>query len=627
MTPQKSLLSQINDPADLRKLPVYKLPLLARELREQIIKTVSRTGGHLASSLGAVELTIALHYVFNTPQDKIVWDVGHQGYAHKLLTGRRDRFHTLRQAEGLSGFPRREESPYDAFNTGHASTSISAALGMAEGMNHKGENHHAIAVIGDGSMTGGMAFEAINNAGSMKHNLIVILNDNEMSISPNVGAFPSYLNHIITGRAYHKLKKEIDHAFTAIPLVGKQMLTGVVRLKDAMKSLMVPTTLFDEMGFEYFGPIPGHNLEELIQTFVAIKKLEGPILIHLVTKKGKGFPAAEEHPHSYHSAAPFDIKTGAFKKKTGVQSYTKFFAQAITELGEQDPRVIAITAAMPEGTGLDQFAQAFPGRFYDVGIAEQHAVTFAAGLAAENLRPVVAIYSTFLQRTYDQILHDVCLQNLPVTFALDRGGIVGADGPTHNGLFDYAYLRSLPNMVVMAPKDENELRHMLYTSLQLPRPSSLRYPRDPGLGVPLDKEFRALPLGKAEILQEGDDILLLAIGNTVAPAQEAARQLAVSGIKAAVVNARFVKPLDRELISRLAKQIGYLVTVEEGMLQGGFGSAVLEVLQEEELFSVKTARLGIPDEFVEHGTSAQIRRKYKLDAEGIAATARKLLGS
>ena len=625
MNSPKSILEKINTPADLRKLSLAQLPRLACELRGMIIRTVSRTGGHLASSLGAVELTIALHYVFNTPEDKIVWDVGHQSYAHKILTGRRQRFHTLRQGGGISGFPKREESIYDAFNVGHASTSISAALGMAEGMKHKGEKHHAIAVIGDGSMTGGMAFEAINNAGSLKHNLIVILNDNEMSISPNVGAFPSYLNRIITGQAYHKLKKEIDHAFSAIPVVGKQMLAGIVRLKDAIKSLMVPTTMFDELGFEYFGPISGHDIEEMVQTFEAIKQLEGPIFVHLVTKKGKGFPAAEQKPHSYHSAAPFDIKTGEFKKKTGVPSYTSFFSRAMVELGEQDPRIIAITAAMPEGTGLMEFAERFPGRFYDVGIAEQHAVTFAAGLAAEKLRPVVAVYSTFLQRAYDQVLHDVCLQKLAVSFALDRGGIVGADGPTHNGLFDYAYLRSLPNMVVMAPKDENELRHMLYTSLQLEQPSSLRYPRDPGLGVSLDREFRFLRPGKAELLREGEDVLLLAIGNMVAPALQAAGLLAAEGIESAVINARFVKPLDRKLIIRIVGQTGCLVTVEEGVLQGGFGSAVLELLQEEGLNNIKAARLGIPDKFIEHGNSAAIRRKYKLDAVGIAETVKKLL--
>ncbi len=625
MTKKTRLLDKINSPDDLRKLSEEELPLLSEELREKIITTVSRTGGHLASSLGAIELTVALHYVFNTPQDKIVWDVGHQTYAHKLLTGRRDKFSTLRQAGGISGFPKREESVYDTFNTGHANTSISAALGIAEGMTHKGEEHYTIAVIGDGSMTGGMAFEAVNNAGHLDHNLIVILNDNEMSISPNVGALSSYLNRIATGEVYHKFKKDIELSLTSIPNVGKQMLSAVTRMKDAVKTLMVPTTMFDEMGFEYFGPIRGHNFEDLIQTFESIKKIEGPILVHVATKKGKGFFPAEKHPHSYHSAGPFDIKTGKFKKKTGVPSYTSFFSDAIVELGEKDARVIAITAAMPEGTGLIKFAEQFPGRFYDVGIAEQHAVTFAAGLAAENLRPVVVIYSTFLQRSYDQMLHDVCLQNLPVTFCLDRGGIVGADGPTHNGLFDYSYLRHLPNMVVMAPKDENEMRHMLYTALQSHNPCSLRYPRDPGLGVPLDKEFKELPPGKAELLRKGNDILLLAIGNVVESAVKAAKKLAESGIKAAVINARFVKPLDKELICRWTKQTGHVVTVEEGMLQGGFGSAVLELLQEENLFATKITRLGIPDEFIEHGNSKKLRHKYKLDAEGIAETARQLL--
>ncbi|MBI5787655.1 MAG: 1-deoxy-D-xylulose-5-phosphate synthase [Candidatus Schekmanbacteria bacterium] len=622
MTPN-SLLASINSPQDLRSLSADQLPLLASEIREQIIQVVSQNGGHLASSLGAVELTLALHYTFDTPHDKIVWDVGHQTYTHKLITGRREAFHTIRQENGLSGFPKREESPYDAFNTGHASTSISAALGLAEGMYHRGERNHSIAVIGDGSMTGGMAFEAVNNAGIIDRNLIVILNDNEMSISPNVGALSHYLNRIITGQPYHQLKKDIDHSLSAIPNVGKQMLHAVVRMKDAVKMLVVPTTLFDEMGFEYFGPIPGHNIKEMIETLEAIKKLEGPIILHLVTKKGKGYPPAETQPHSFHSAAPFDIESGCFKKKNGVPSYTDFFADALAQLGEQDSRIIAISAAMPEGTGTNKFAKLFPGRFYDVGIAEQHAVTFAAGLAVEKLRPVVAIYSTFLQRAYDQIVHDVCMQNLPVTFCLDRGGIVGADGPTHHGIFDYAYLRHIPNMLVMAPKDENELRHMLYTATQQPCPCSLRYPRDNGIGVPLDTEFKPLAVGKAEILQTGQDVVLLAIGNMVYPALEAAKILSSGGIEATVVNARFIKPLDKELICRLVKEIGCLVTIEEGCLPGGFGSAVLELLQEEGISS-KITRLGIADLFIEHGNSANIRRRFKLNPAGIAETARNL---
>jgi 1-deoxy-D-xylulose-5-phosphate synthase len=620
-----SLLDTINSPQDLKSIPKYQLYQLAKEIRQRIIATVAQTGGHLASNLGVVELTIALHYVFNTPQDKIIWDVGHQSYTHKLLTGRGERFSTLRQWKGISGFPKRDESPHDAFGTGHASTSISAALGMVEGIRHKQERHFTIAVIGDGSLTGGMAFEALNHAGTLKRNLIVILNDNEMSISPNVGALSRYLNRIITGQFYHKLKKELEHLLKGIPNVGDQMMEAAYRVKEALKTLVVPVTMFDELGFEYFGPIRGHSLDDLLETFDAVKKLEGPILIHIMTKKGKGYPPAEERSHLFHSAAPFDIKTGRFKKKSAVPSYTHFFSQTMIKLARRNEKIIAITAAMSEGTGLNKFADAFPDRFYDVGIAEQHAVTFAAGLATEGLRPVVAIYSTFLQRAYDQILHDVCLQRLPVTFALDRAGIVGEDGPTHNGVFDLTYLRSIPQMIVMAPKDENELQHMLYTAIATPAPVSIRYPRGSAVGVKLDQRFKLLKIGLAEVLKQGKDIAILAIGNMVYPAQDAAAELKRSGIEAAVVNARFVKPLDKKLISRLAKEIGCLLTVEENNLQGGFGSAVLELLEEQGLTGVKFHRLGIPDEFLEHGSPQLLRRKYRLDASGIAKAAKKLL--
>jgi len=621
------ILDKINSPEDLKRLSLSQLERLAEEIRQRILEVVSRTGGHLASNLGVVELTLALLYIFDPPEDKIVWDVGHQTYTYKLLTGRREKFHTLRQYRGLSGFPKRDESPYDAFDTGHASTSVSAALGIAEGMHHRGISRRSIAVIGDGSMTGGLAFEGLNHAGSLRRNLIVVLNDNEMSISPNVGALSSYLSRITTGQIYHKFKRDIEHILKSIPSVGDQMSRAAWKLKEALKMLIVPVTMFDELGFEYFGPLRGHKLEDLIETFQAIKKLEGPILVHVLTKKGKGYPPAEERPHLFHSAAPFEIKTGCFKPSGPVPSYTSFFSQALIRLAEQDPHVVAITAAMAEGTGLNRFAERFPERFYDVGIAEQHAVTFAAGLSTQGLRPVVAVYSTFLQRAYDQLLHDVCLQNLPVAFALDRAGIVGADGPTHHGLFDFSYLRHLPNMVVMAPKDENELQHMLYTAVVCEAPAAVRYPRGAGIGVKLDKNFKRLRLGRAEVLTEGKDIAILAIGNTVYPALEAQAGLQKRGIQATVVNARFVKPLDRQLIIQLAKETGHLLTVEENMLQGGFGSAVLELLDTEGLTGVRTKRLGIPDVFIEHGSPQILRRKYHLDAPGITQAALQLLSS
>jgi 1-deoxy-D-xylulose-5-phosphate synthase len=622
-----SLLDTINSPQDLKAFPKYQLHQLAREIRERIIDTVCKTGGHLASNLGVVELTIALHYVFNTPQDKIIWDVGHQSYTHKLLTGRRDKFSTLRQWKGISGFPKPEESPHDAFGTGHASTSISAALGMVEGMRHKQEQHYTIAVIGDGSLTGGMAFEGLNHAGTLKRNLIVILNDNEMSISPNVGALSRYLNRIITGQFYHKLKKELEHLFKGIPSVGDQMMHTAYRVKEALKTLVVPITMFDELGFEYIGPVRGHSLSDLLETFEAVKKLEGPILIHAITKKGKGYSPAEDRAHLFHSAAPFDVETGCFKKKkSGPLSYTQHFSDALIKLAKKNEKIVAITAAMTEGTGLNNFSETFPDRTYDVGIAEQHAVTFAAGLAMEGLHPVVAIYSTFLQRAYDQIVHDVCLQNLPVTFALDRAGIVGEDGPTHNGMFDLTYLRSIPNMIVMAPKDENELQHMLYTATHTPSPAALRYPRGSAVGVPLDKKFKLLKIGQAEVLTEGKHVAILAVGNVVHPALEAVTKLKEAGIEATLVNTRFVKPLDKKLIGQLAKDIGYVLTVEENNLQGGFGSAVLELLEEQGLTGVKLQRLGIPDIFLEHGAPNILRRKYGLDAAGITKAVKKLLG-
>ena len=612
------LLDTINSPDDLRQVPEEELPKLADELRETIIETVSKTGGHLAPSLGVVDLTVALHYAFETPKDKIIWDVGHQAYAHKLLTGRRDRFKTLRQYGGISGFPKREESPYDNFNVGHASTSISAALGMVAARDIRGEEFRVIAVIGDGSISAGLAFEGLNQAGHLKKNLIVILNDNEMSISPNVGALSAYLNRMMTGNFYTKLRQETKQFLQNIPRVGESMFNIAKKAEESIKGFMAPGLLFEELGFQYVGPIDGHRIDHLLETFRNIKDFTWPVLIHVITKKGKGCEFAECNPSQYHGTPPFDPETGkAAAKKQKVMSYTEVFGQTMVKLAEDSDKVVAITAAMSDGTGLEQFAAQYPDRFFDVGIAESHGVTFACGLAAEGMRPVAAIYSTFMQRAYDQVMHDLCLQNLPVTLALDRAGLVGEDGPTHHGVFDIAYLRHLPNMVIMAPKDENELQHMLKTALEYNGPSALRYPRGTGLGVPMDQELKQLSVGKGELLQDGDDLVIIAIGNMVRPAQDAGARLKADGISTVVVNARFVKPLDEELILRLAKKTGRIVTVEEHALQGGFGSAVLECIEDNRLSAVKVLRIGLPDKFIEHGTQTLLRQKYGLDADGI----------
>ena len=617
------ILDTINSSADLRQIPEEELPKLADELRETIIETVSKTGGHLAPSLGVVDLTVALHYAFDTPTDKIIWDVGHQAYAHKLLTGRRDRFNTLRQYGGISGFPKREESPYDNFNVGHASTSISAALGMVAARDIKGEDFRVIAVIGDGSISAGLAFEGLNQAGHLKKNLIVILNDNEMSISPNVGALSAYLNRMMTGNFYTKLRQETKNFLQNIPRVGESMFNIAKKAEESIKGFMAPGLLFEELGFQYVGPIDGHRMDHLLETFRNIKDFTWPVLVHVITKKGKGCEFAECNPSQFHGTPPFDPETGkAVGKKQKVMSYTEVFGQTMVKLAEDNDRVIAITAAMSDGTGLEQFAAQYPERFFDVGIAESHGVTFACGLASEGMRPVAAIYSTFMQRAYDQVMHDLCLQNLPVTLALDRAGLVGEDGPTHHGVFDIAYLRHLPNMVIMAPKDENELQHMLKTSLEHDGPSTLRYPRGTGLGVPMDQELKPLSIGRGEVLQDGDELVIIAIGNMVKPAQEAGELLKAGGISAAVVNARFVKPLDEELILRLARKTGRVVTVEEHALQGGFGSAVLECIEDNRLSAVKVLRIGLPDRFIEHGPQTVLRQKYGLDADGIFASVR-----
>jgi len=620
----ETLIEHIDSPKDLKQLSEDQLKQLAGEVRELIISTLSKTGGHLASNLGVVELTIALHHVFDAPKDKIIWDVSHQAYTHKILTGRRGCFHTLRQYQGISGFCKREESIYDVFGTGHSSTSISAALGIAEARELKNEQFSVIAVIGDGSLTAGLALEGLNNAGAKKRKFIVVLNDNEMSISRNVGALSGYLSQIITGNLYNKLKAEIEHLVKTIPTIGESVFKLGKRFDEALKGFITPGILFEQLGFKYVGPIDGHNIHQLTETFRNVRDyVDRPTLIHVVTKKGKGYVQAEQNATVYHGASPFCINTGKFmKQETSVPSYTKVFGETIVQLAEQDENIIAITAAMCSGTGLEGFSQKFPKRFYDVGIAEQHAVTFAAGLATEGFKPVTAIYSTFLQRAYDQIFHDVCLQNLPVTFVLDRAGLVGADGPTHHGVFDFSYLRHLPNMVVMVPKDENELQHMLKTAVEYPGPAAVRYPRGNGCGVEIDAAPHVLEIGKAEILKEGDDLAIIATGLMVQPAIEAAKNLEEDEhISATIVNARFVKPLDVELIMELAQKTGKIVTVEENVIQGGFGSAILELLQAHDLDHVIVRCIGLPDKYIEHGPQSILRHKYGLDAEGIEKVA------
>ncbi len=622
------MLESVKSPRDIKNLKPKELVQLASEIRRKIIETVAETGGHLAPSLGVVELTIALHYVFDAPKDRIVWDVGHQAYAHKLLTGRVDNFHTLRQDNGISGFPKRSESPYDALDTGHSSTSISAALGMATALDLKGENAKIVAVIGDGSMSAGLAFEALNNAGHLRKDLIVILNDNEMSISPNVGALSSFLSRKLTSRPAARLKKELE-SFLKRSGVGENIWAVLKRSEDSLKALLTPGMLFESLQFEYIGPLPGHHLESLIQTLKNIRTIPGPVLVHVLTKKGKGYPPAERHPDLFHGVGPFEIATGKPKSSARPKppSYTKIFSQTLVRLAREDQRIVAITAAMPAGTGLSAFQEAIPDRFFDVGIAEQHAVTFAAGLALKGLRPVVAIYSTFLQRAYDQIIHDVCLTNQPVVFAIDRGGLVGEDGPTHHGAFDLSYLRTIPNLIVMSPKDENELQHMLYTALRHHGPAAVRYPRGSGVGTSLDWQLKEIPIGKGEIELEGPDVGIIAIGHHVFTAGVAAKDLARHGIKASVINARFVKPIDHDLITEIARRTGHILTIEENSLAGGFGSAVLECLSDSGITSVKVCRLGLPDRFVEHGSQKTLRRLVNLDVPSIVKAVRSMIKS
>ena len=618
------ILDNIEGPEDLRKLDVQELATLAREIRAFLVETVSKTGGHLAPSLGTVELTLALYRVFHFPEDKLVWDVGHQAYTHKLLTGRRKAFSTLRQKGGITGFPNRFESPYDAFGVGHASTAISAALGMAvardlDAGDAPENKRHVIAVLGDGALTGGEAFEGLNNAGDLGRNLIVVLNDNGRSIDKNVGAMSEYLSALRIAPQYNRAKKDVEHLLKSIPRIGGKVYKTASAIKDGVRTALVPGAPFEEMGFRYIGPIDGHNLELLTEIFSQVRQMTGPILVHVHTKKGKGYLPAEEAPEKFHGIGKFDAATGECPKKEGAPSYTSVFSDALIELAKTDEDIVAITAAMPSGTGLKAFGKAYPERFFDVGIAEEHAVTFAAGLAAADKKPVVALYSTFAQRAYDQILHDVCLQKLHVVFALDRAGLVGQDGPTHHGVFDYSYLRHLPGMTVMAPKDEAELRDMMKTALALGGPVAVRYPRGAAVGVKIPEAMTMLPLGKAEVLRNKGSIALLAIGSMVQAAEKAADLLAEEGIAVRVVNMRFVKPLDTELLLSLARdpEIRGLVTLEENVLAGGFGSAVLEALSDAGI-QMPVRRFGIGDTFVEQGTREELLELCGLTAPQVA---------
>lgn len=627
------VLSSLTCPSDVANLDTQALNMLAEELREQIIGTVSKNGGHLAPSLGVVELTLALLKVFNPGKDKMIWDVGHQAYAYKLLTGRRDDFHTLRQLGGVSGFPKRSESPYDHFGVGHSSTSISAALGMAMGRDLKGEDNEVIAVIGDGSMTAGLAFEGLNQAGHMDRKMVVVLNDNEMSISRNVGALSSFLSRKLSSRFVMRVKKEVEGFLKSVPAIGEDMALYARRSEHSLKSLFTPGMLFEAFRFNYLGPIDGHNMDALVNVFKQVRELNEPVLVHVLTRKGKGYEPAETNPTYFHGVGSFEPETGRSTKfkpsGESLKSYTDVFGEALTRLTEKDKSIVAITAAMPEGTGLSGFAEAHPDNFVDVGICEQHAVTFAAGLATEGFHPVVAIYSTFLQRAYDQVVHDVCLQDLPVTFCIDRAGLVGEDGPTHHGAFDISYLRHIPNIVIMAPKDEGELPRMMKTAVECGKPCAVRYPRGVGVGVEIPEDPEALTLGEGELLNEGDEALVIALGSRVHPALFAAHELEDEGRRIAVFNARFVKPLPQEQLRRLVGQHTRIVIAEENSKAGGFSSAVLEFLAEEGLMQGRIIRrIGLPDDgFVEHGPQNTIRVIAGVDKESIKRTISELLAA
>lgn len=622
-----SFLETINTPDDLKSLSRKDLEILAQEIRHRIIEVVSKTGGHLASSLGAVELTLALHYVFDFPKDTLVWDVGHQAYAHKLLTGRNKDFDSLRQYRGISGFTKITESPYDGFTVGHSSTSISAGLGICCAKHRNNDNSDVISVIGDGSLTAGLAYEGLNQAGDLKQKLIVVLNDNDMSISANVGALSSYLSRTFSNKALQSLRNQFGQFLKSVPRIGDDMYGWAKRWEESFKTFVTPGMLFEAFNFDYFGPIDGHNLDHLIDILTNIRNPDSPVLLHVTTIKGKGYEPAEKNPVYFHGVGSFAVETGKSNRTAGtVPSYTRVFGDHMIRFAREDHRIVAVTAAMPEGTGLTRFAREFPERFFDVGIAEQHAVTFAAGMATKGAKPVVAIYSTFLQRAYDQILHDVCIDGHPVVFALDRGGIVGEDGPTHHGLFDYAYLRAMPHMTVMAAMNENELARMMRTAVNHDGPIALRYPRGTGQGVEIDPEAPPVAIGKAQVLREGDDLLILAAGRPANDALAAAENLAEQGIHATVVNARFIKPLDSDLILEKAGAVKKVITVEEHMLAGGFGSAVLELLADNGLAGVQVRRIGIGDTFVAHGPQARLRSDHGIDASAILSAGLELHG-
>ncbi|WP_289136206.1 1-deoxy-D-xylulose-5-phosphate synthase [uncultured Brevibacillus sp.] len=618
------LLTSINDPEDLKKCTMPQLYSLANEIRQFLVETLSKTGGHLAPNLGVVELTMALHYVFDSPKDKLIWDVGHQAYVHKMLTGRREMFPTLRQYKGLCGFPKMVESPHDVWETGHSSTSLSAAMGMATARDLKKEKNHVVAVIGDGALTGGMALEALNHIGHENKNVIVILNDNEMSIAPNVGALHNYLGKIRSTENYRWAKDEVEALLKSIPAVGGKLANMAERFKDSMKYLLVSGVLFEELGFTYIGPIDGHNMELLLDTLKTAKQTKGPVLIHAITKKGLGYAPAEADSVKWHGIGTYKIESGDTPKSA--PTFTSVFADTMMKLADEDKSIVAITPAMPAGSGLIPFGQKYPDRLFDVGIAEQHACTFAAGLATQGLKPVLAIYSTFLQRAYDQLIHDVARQKLNVTFAVDRAGLVGADGETHQGMYDIAFMRVIPNMVIMAPKDENELRHMMKTaSVYEGGPISYRYPRLPARGVPLDEELQVLPIGKAEIVREGKHVAILSFGHVFEIAEQAVNQLQAEGIKPMLINARFCKPLDEELLFRLAGEGYDIITVEEGSEMGGFGSAVLECYNRAGYHDMNVQIIAVDDYFVEHGSVKEQRQEVGLTAENIASRVRTLL--
>ena len=610
------LLDRVEGPEDVKKLNPKELNQLAQEIRELIIQVVSKTGGHLSPNLGVVELTLALHRVFDFRKDRIIWDVGHQCYTHKIITGRKKQFLSLRQFEGLCGFPDQKESEYDVYNTWHASTALSAALGMSVAQTKKNENHHVVAVVGDGSLTGGVAWEALNQIGHMRQRMIIVLNYNEMSISHNVGALSKYLEYLVSGQHYLKIKDTAKTVLKSVPAVGWPMIKVGRAVEEAIKKVFFPGLVFKELGIKYVGPVQGHSISSLLEVFEDAKTYDGPVLIHCVTKKGKGYHPAQKDSSAFHGASPFDVETGKPLSQDKRPSFSHIFGDTVVKLAESDDKVVAITAAMREGTGLEKFSKKFPDRFFDVGIAEQHAVNFSTGLALNGFKPIVAIYSTFLQRAYDQLYHDVCLMDIPIVFALDRAGIVSDDGPTHQGINDIVYLRHLPNMIVMAPKDENELQHMIRSALSYSHPAAVRFPKGKGLGVSMDDELRIIPLGKSELVKEGKD-LFFAFGSMVKPALEAAERLEREGISLAVVNARFAKPLDEEIILKYTRPGGVIITVEEGVLAGVFGSAVREFLDSEKRFDLRFKSIGIPLDIYPVGKAKQIKKTFELDAEGL----------